>query len=153
MLNYYYQILIDVDGTLAGHTKWTGIFSNTMALFRTGLLMDVPIGTWSILTSRPRIDYLFIKAMCSRYKLKPKELITSDTFFYEFSGPKDVANWKSSMISDKLSNDRFLKNIIYVDDDAEIRSMMLPIEGLIVCEPNLLINKINELEQENLKRC
>ena len=154
MLNYYYQILLDVDGTLAGYNEWKGVFHNTIGLFKTGLLMDIPIGAWSILTSRPKMDYLFIKAMCSKYELKPKEIITSDTFFYEFNGTQDVATWKSSIIANELSQDRFIKTIIYVDADDDVRSKMLPVDGLIVCPPELLLDKIAELEQENfLMRC
>lgn len=140
------KIFIDLDGTICGITEWKSFFHNTMQLFKTGLLMNIPSHSWSILTARPRIDRWFIKRACKKYRLYPDEIITSPTWFYKFDGPQDRVNWKLSVLNKHLEN-MFITDVIYVDDDPEdLGLIMNQQQGLTLCRSDKLNDVIKEFE-------
>jgi len=139
------RVFLDLDGTIAGADDWKGYIWNTNQLFKTGLLMDMPNYSWSILTARPRIDYMFIKMVCRKYKLYPDEIITSPTWFYPFKNDEDVVNWKSSILSN-YSNSFFTDSVIYVDNNLMRLSHILPQKNVILCTPLALNDVLLSLE-------
>lgn len=142
------KIFIDFDGTICGDDDWKGFIRNTISIFNTGLLMDIPKHSWSILTARPKLDRLFIKRACKKYRLYPDEIITSPTMFYKFNGPQDIANWKSSVLSKALDS-IFVTDVIYVDDDSKTISLISEQQGLILCRPVMLNNILKDMEEIN----
>ena len=138
------KIFIDLDGTICGSSDWKSYILNTKRLFETGLLMDIPKHSWSILTARPRIDRWIIKRVCKKYRLYPDKIITSPTMFYKFEGKQDRGNWKYSVLSKELE-DMFVTDVIYVDDDAEDLSNITNQQGLILCKPPMLNKLLNDM--------
>ena len=144
----YFKIFIDLDGTICGETEWSGFWSNTLALVKTKVKMDIPKRNWSILTSRPKIDRVFINWALTKHKLFPDEVITANTWFYKFKDKEDVANWKASYLSKLLLDDVFLDKVVYVDDDDDILSNIITTPNLILCSPTTLNAVIKDLEEE-----
>ena len=145
------RVFIDLDGTLAGYNEWRGFFWNTFQLFKTGLLMDIPQYSWNILTSRPRVDRIFINKLCKKHKIKPEKIITVDSWRYPFKNDEDVINWKSSILYKSLNN--FMVDcVVYVDNDLKLLSQILPHKNLILCSSASLKNVIEELntDKENI---
>ena len=143
-MNRVVKIFIDLDGTICGISEWKSFIHNTMCLFNTGLLMDMPNHSWSILTARPRFDRWVIKRVCKKYKLYPDKIITSPTMFYKFEGKQDRADWKYSVLSKEL-DDIFVTDVIYVDNDAEDLSRIKTQNGLVLCKPNMLNKILNDI--------
>ena len=115
------KIFIDMDGTLCGRTRWDGFIKNTLDLFLSGLLFKPPNVRWTLLTSRPKIDYPIIKLVCYKYKLNPEEIITTPSIFYPYKNKEEVARWKRDiLVLEYMKNN----SVIYVDDDPEILSMI-----------------------------
>lgn len=141
------KIFIDLDGTICGEGKWKGIFHNTRALFKTGILNKSipPNHSWKILTSRPRIDKFIINKALRKYELFPEDVIVSPTWFYSFKNIESVANWKSSVLSKEADN-MFVDKVIYIDDDSNILSKIIKHKNIILCKPDTLNNVLEELE-------
>lgn len=139
------KIFIDFDGTICGESSWKSFFHNTMRVFKTGLLMDIPNHSWSILTARPKFDKWIIQKACKKYSLYPDEIITSPTLFYKFKNEIDRANWKSSVLSKHL-NSMFVTDVVYVDDDPENLAHIMNQQGLTLCRPNMLGCVMKEFE-------
>jgi len=134
------KIFIDLDGTISGCSIWKGVLWNTLQLFRTDLLINIPKAVrWSILTCRPRIDMLFIKRVCIKYKLNPDKIIQPSTWLYPFKTFEDSISWKSSILSDRLDYINTNK-VIYVDNDLYVLSKIMPQKNLILCTASSLQN-------------
>jgi len=140
------KIYVDLDGTICGQEDWISWYEATKSLFKTGLLMEIPKHSWSILTARPRIDRFFIKKVCEKYKLYPKEIITSPTWFWQFDNHDEIVDWKSSVLSNSL-NELFVDKVIYVDVDSEMLTKMIKQQNIIVCHPSILNKVLKELEE------
>ena len=133
-----YWVFYDFDGTICGESNWKGFWHNTIQLFKTGLLLQ-PFGCWSILTGRPKMDRLIIKAVCKKYRLYPKMIITAPTWTYQFKNLDEVATWKTCVLSKfGLDNGIIQRKVIYIDDDLEMRRRILPLNDLMVCSPKIL---------------
>jgi len=127
------EFYIDLDGTLAGNNEWTGFFRNTLDLFK-GLKFKIPIINWSILTSRPRIDRPIVKLFCKKFKLYPKQIITTDTWLYTFKDYEEIAIWKSNVLLQRANDSNlFVDKIVYVDNDIKIRSKIIGHPKLVTC--------------------
>lgn len=142
-----FKIFIDLDGTIAGKTEWYGFWYNTRQLFKTGLLIELPAYNWSVLTSRPRMDKLFIWRVCKKYKIYPDKIITANSWFYPFKDKEDVSNWKSSILSKCINDQIFIDKVIYVDTDSEITSKIFKQPNLIICHPDSLSKVLEDLEE------
>ena len=107
--------LFDFDGTLTGSDDWHGYFKNCrLSLSQLHFNpSDLDI-RWCILTSRPKIDRLFIKWCCKRHKLYPKQIITGPTLRYKFKNVQQEAKYKEQIIKSILEG---TFNINYTDDD------------------------------------
>lgn len=139
----YTKVYIDLDGTLCGKIEWRGFWWNTVQLFK-GLLYKPNGFSWTLLTSRPKIDYPIIKFVCRYYKIYPSKIITSPTLFYKFKDSIEVATWKSSVLVNSLSQDIFVDNVIYVDNDTEILSNIIPQKNLILCTTTTLSSVLED---------
>ena len=140
-----FKLFLDLDGTIAGSSTWKGFIWNTNNLFKTGLLMDVPNYSWSILTGRPKVDRIFIRMFCKKYELYPDEIITAPTWFYPFKNDSDVINWKSSVLS-KQANSFFVDYVVYVDSDLKTLASIIPQKDLVLCTPLALDNVLGVLK-------
>lgn len=141
-----FKIFIDLDGTICGDNNWKGFISNTRALFKTGILSEniPPKHSWSILTSRPRIDKPIINRVLRKYELFPDSVIVSPTWFYRFKNIEAVANWKSSILT-READSLFIDKVIYVDQDYEILSRIIRHKDIILCKPDVLNMVIEEI--------
>ena len=144
-----YKLFIDLDGTLCGDNEWTSFTYNTIKLFRTGLKLKIPKTlVWNILTSRPMIDKPIVKLVCKWYKLYPVDIITANSLFFDFNNKKEVINWKTSILSKCLTDNHFLDNVIYIDNDNTIISGIISFPGLILGNTESLNNIIDNLNKE-----
>lgn len=121
--------LFDFDGTLCGQNKWQSYFKNNLACLKTCYFNPAIFGIrWCILTGRPKIDYLFIKLMCKKYKLTPQQIFTVPTLFYHFNNPMDSYKFKIDFMK-KIINDGEksvitytpfqIQKIFYIDNEEE----------------------------------
>ena len=143
------KLFIDLDGTICGDDVWASWYSNTRALFKTGLLdaFVLPNHSWKILTARPRIDKFIINRVLRKYKLFPEELIVSPTWFYRFNGTESIANWKSSVLSREADN-IFVDKVVYIDSNSYLLSKIIKHKNIILCKPNTLNKVLEELEED-----
>jgi hypothetical protein len=137
------RLFIDLDGTICGQTKWMGWYNSTKALFNSGLLMRIPNVCWSILTARPRIDKFIISRICKKYKIYPKKIIVSPTWFFSFKNNDEIADWKTSILSKSL-DELFVDKVIYVDTSFDLLSRMIKQKDIILCHPDILENILKE---------
>ena len=138
------QVYIDMDGTICGKTEWKGLWWNTKQLFK-GIKYTPPSNmSWTLLTSRPRIDAFIINLVCYRYSLQPINIITAPTWFYNFKDTKSVANWKYSILAKSL-NHPLVNKVVYIDDDHDLLSHMPVLKGLQVCNSQAAEKIINSL--------
>ena len=112
--------LFDFDGTLCGDTMWYGFIKNTYNAFKNGPYLNPQDKNirWSILTARPKMDYLLVKLICNFKGLYPEKIYTSPTFFYKFKSNEQVYDWKVRMMKYLISKskNRDLR-IYYIDAD------------------------------------
>ena len=113
--------LFDLDGTLLGEDHWYSYIKNTTALFKSPLYIDPSSKNirWSILSGRPRIDYLLIKLACNLNKLYPEKIITQETLLYKSKNLQEVYNWKSRMIKYFMDSNENIQKIYYIDADLD----------------------------------
>ena len=130
--NLNYRFYFDLDGTISGNNEWVGFFYNTIKLFDGKKIFKPKVG-WSILTSRPKIDKIIVKTFCKIYKLYPIEIITADTWFYNFENKEEISMWKSHELFKAIENNPFIDKFVYVDNDIEIRSKIYAHPKLITC--------------------
>ena len=115
--------LFDFDGTLCGDTMWYGFIKNTISVFKNGPYLNPHQKNirWSILTARPRLDYLIVKMACNLKSLFPEKIITSPTIFYKFKNNEEVYNWKIKKMKELIWYDLNKNNIdlkiYYIDAD------------------------------------
>lgn len=142
------RIFIDLDGTICGDNIWKGLYYNTRALFKTGLLSPYipPNHSWKILTSRPKLDKFIINRVLHKYRLFPEDVIVSPTWFYRFDDKESVANWKSSILS-READSILVDKVIYVDNDSELLSKIIKHKNIILCKTDTLSKVLEELEE------
>lgn len=120
--------LVDFDGTLVGSDDWGGFFKNAKLSFQQ---LHFNPGTldirWSILTSRPKMDKLFIECACAYHKLYPSQIFTGPTFTYQFKNSEQEASYKESIIKGILDGkipvnhtDVKIEKIFYIDNNEKI---------------------------------
>lgn len=118
--------LFDFDGTLVGDGDWKGFFRNTYSCLRYKVRINPSRFDirWSILTGRPRIDLSIIKFVCLCQALKPEEIFTAPTLFYNYKNNEENYRDKHKLIKNILDGKTRLKyskfpidKIIYVDND------------------------------------
>ncbi len=124
--------MFDFDGTLVGGNKWRSLISNTIQCITSDVYVDFSKYDirWCILTGRPKIDKWLIRLICNIKGLYPEEIITADTFTYQFDNIEDNYKWKASVIKDLLSSKRKLKYlgdieptvVYYIDNDLDALS-------------------------------
>ena len=141
------EFFIDLDGTLAGSSEWKGFFRNTIELFK-GPRFEIPIINWSILTARPKVDRIIIKGFCKKFKLYPKEIITTDTYFYHFMSETEITIWKSNILMQRANENLFNDKVVYVDDNVEIRSKIIKHPKLITCSSKNIKNILKKGSNE-----
>jgi hypothetical protein len=129
--------LIDFDGTIAGSDDWHGFFKNCQLSLRQLHFNphDFDI-RWCILTSRPKIDRWFIKTVCKRFKLKPKQIITGPTFTWKFKNLKQEVKYKEQIIKSILEGkfdidytDVQIQKVCYIDNNDEVVKMLNDVRG------------------------
>jgi len=117
--------LFDFDGTVAGSDDWLGFVKNFQISFKQ---LHCDPGQfdirWCILTSRPRIDRMLIKAVCGYHHLNPEKIITSPTWFWYFKNVKQEAAFKAGLIKSILEGsfnigytDRKITKVCYIDNN------------------------------------
>jgi len=120
--------LFDFDGTLVGTDDWGGFLHNAKRCLKTCHFNPTELDIrWSILTSRPKIDKLFIKYICNHHKMKPSQIFTGPTFTWNFKSVEQEANYKLNVIKDILSSkikvkytDEKVNKILYIDNNDKI---------------------------------
>lgn len=142
----WYRIFIDLDGTIAGDSEWKSFWWNTYSLFRNELWRPPVNISWSILTGRPRIDYLIIKLFCCVKNLSPDRIITTPSWTYKNLSPKEVAQWKFSILERQL-RDPFTQDVIYVDSDPEILNNIPPLSRLHLCATDSYTQMMRDIEK------
>jgi len=116
--------LFDFDGTLLGDNEWISMYHNTKSCVLGDCYLNPSDKNirWSILTGRPKIDKLIIRAICIIKGLCPKKIITTPTWFYMFQEGGNMANytWKSNVIKKILDDDSNGIDIVYyIDNDID----------------------------------
>lgn len=140
------RILIDMDGTLCGESEWRSFFWNTRRLFDKLIYTPPNNINWSILTSRPRIDRIWVWKVCKKYDLSPKKIITAPSWLYSFEDKKAVADWKWSVIDEAL-NSKLIERVIYIDNDPEILQAMMPHNKLKLYDTKTVQEYFNKLKE------
>lgn len=141
--------LFDLDGTVLNTSKFKNIIQYQLELFKSDVLIqpfryDIP---WSILTSRPLMDYPFIKLACFLKDLYPQKIITSPTLKWKFNNVDEICEFKRKKIIEFSEGkiDGFEKNkIFYIDNDIDIISRMNKLRydfGFIAIGVNQLVHE------------
>jgi len=129
--------LFDFDGTIAGSDDWHGFIKNSQLSFQQLHLnpSDLDI-RWCILTSRPKIDRVFVKWICKHHKLKPKQIIMGPTFRWNFDGIQQEANYKEQIIKSILEGtfditytDAKITRVCYIDNNDELVKLLNNVRG------------------------
>ncbi len=125
--------LFDFDGTITGSDDYKNIIQfNKQALRLKPLINphDFDI-RWSILTSRPKTDYLFVSFCCSVMGLSPETIDTSPTWTYKFKNIEEQAKFKSDVIRRFLFEEYRIKNIkrpihkvVYIDNNHKLNQLI-----------------------------
>ncbi len=123
-----YMYLFDFDGTLVGSDDWVNYSKNAKLCFEKLHFSPTPYDIrWSILTSRPKIDYPLIKLVCRYYKLYPDQIITSPTWLWKFKNIEQEIQYKEQVIKKILDNKfqvSYTKNsvdtVLYIDNNDKI---------------------------------
>jgi hypothetical protein len=108
----------DVDGTLIDNNPHNiNIFVRNVSLFKYKFLYN-PMNDdirWNIITSRPKIDKLFIKLFCFKNGLVPCEIFTYNKNLLFYNIPELSGEYKLSIFKDILDGKikpKFTKNKI-----------------------------------------
>lgn len=144
--------LFDFDGTLVGTDEWNGWLRAMKLTFKKCYFNPSKLDIrWSILTARPRIDYLFLKIACRWHNLNPQEIFMSGTLFYNFKNRKEEMTYKYKFMESILSHKMKLKNqirpiekIFYIDNNSEATTMLNSIRGQL----NYLALSVSDLYSE-----
>jgi len=117
--------LFDFDGTLCGEDHWYGFLKNTYCCFSRKPYLDPSYFDirWSILSGRPKTDWIFIKLACTRHVLFPEFIFTSPHWRYNYK--KYEENYEDklkkiySILDGKANFPRKVEKIFYIDNDLE----------------------------------
>jgi len=120
--------LFDFDGTIAGSDDWVNYIKNCKLSFQhLHINPDSLDIRWCILTSRPRMDHLFIKMVCRYYKLHPKQIIMGPTWRWKFKNIEQESNYKEQIIKSILDGsfdikyaNKEIKKVCYIDNNENI---------------------------------
>ncbi len=124
--------LVDFDGTVAGSDEWHSYLVNChLSLSKLHFNpSDLDI-RWCVLTSRPKIDKLFVKFSCFYHQLQPRQIITSPTWTWKFKSLKQEGKFKEQTMKDILDGkfkleytDIPITRICYIDNNLEMNKLL-----------------------------
>lgn len=144
--------LFDFDGTLVGTDEWNGWLKAMKLTFKKCYFNPSKLDIrWSILTARPKIDYLFVKTACRWHNLTPQHIFMSNTFLYSFKNRKEEMVYKYQIMESILSRKVKLENqirqidkIFYIDNNSEATNLLNSMRGQL----NYLALSVSDLYNE-----
>ena len=145
--------LFDFDGTLVGTDEWNGWIRAMNLTFKKCYFNPSKLDIrWSILTARPRIDYLFVKTACRWHGLIPQDIYMSNTFLYSFKNRQEEMEYKhnfmKSILEDKLklkNHSRKITKIFYIDNNPDATRILNSMRGQL----NYLAFSVSDLYNQN----
>ena len=119
--------LWDFDGTLFGTDTFKSLRQFNSAAIKSGpyLNPDMYDTRWSILTARPKMDWLFIKGLCCLHGLYPSQIITKKTWRYPKKNTKEDDYIQKEQTIKRILNGSFqikftpitIDRVYYIDND------------------------------------
>jgi len=109
------------------------------------LLNKNTIFNWYIITHRSFLNKYFIKRSCSKHKIYPKDIITYPYIRSNFDNCSQIGEWKSSILSNIISDDDSITDIIYVDNNIKVLEHIVQLNRLTVCTLDVFSKVVNSI--------